>query len=557
MKVTENSTYRLMQTNLDRITTDLQDLRYQGATGLKLNAPSDDPSAVRPVLTTRTQISRTDRYIETMGVAADKMESTDGHLEHVENLLQRVKEIGVNAINGAMSDSDLEALADEVDQLREELLDAANAMVDGKYIFAGYQENTIPFVENPNYDADLWDEDNPNTWPYLYQGDSNPTELEITSGELIETNLTGNDLFFGISNSTIQAGIPDQPPIPGGIEQGGTMLDTGGTITIVTNGVTTVTPAMSDDGVNFALVAANAIDSTLSGNDTGVSVTVNSSETASSGDFTATTGAYSLTVNGESLVSSPASSAYQFDSQLNDFIDDQINLDATSAGGSITDGDAWFTDSNGTVIEINGSAQTGDLTFSSADGANLIVTESTSAAGEGFTTASYHNTTDTTFGTIDIGTNAPYDVDISGAGLTSVGLQAGPTTLDAATAYSPDEDRMDMFSALTRLEEALRGSNEDDPDGAGGGISQALENLELVGDQERRLRSRLGNRASRVETATSHQEDFKIDLEQVLSRYQDADAIDVFNEIVKQETAYQAALSITARVSEISILNYF
>ncbi|SHH56371.1 flagellar hook-associated protein FlgL [Desulfofustis glycolicus] len=334
MKVTENSTYRLMNTNLNRITNNLQDLRNQGATGLKLNEPSDDPSSIRPVLTTRTQIRHTERYLETMGVTLDKMQATDGHLEHVENIMQRAKEIALNAVNGAMSESDLQTLADEVVQLREELLDSANAMIDGKYIFSGFAENTKPFVENPAYDPALYDPADSTTWRYLYQGDANPTELEITPGELLEVNLTGNNLFLGVSD-------------------------------------------------------ANWVDA------------------------------------------------------------------------------------------------------------------ATPAAGQ------------------------------------------------------PEPGRVDLFSVLTRLEEAIRANNIDDPLGEGGGIQNNIENLEIAADQERRLRSRLGNRATRVESAIAHQETVLVDLEQILSRYQDADAIATFNEIVKQETAFQAALNVTSRVSKISILDYF
>lgn len=330
MKVTENSTYRLMNTNLNRITNTLQDLRNQGATGLKLNQPSDDPSSIRPVLTSRTQIRHTERYLETMGVTLDKMQATDGHLEHVENVMQRAKEIAINAVNSGLSESDLATLADEVVQLREELLDAANAMIDGKYIFSGYAENTKPFVANPAYDPATYDLADRATWPYLYQGDANPTELEITPGEYLQANLTGNDLFLGISN------------------------------------------------------------------------------------------------------------------------------------------DNW----NGGSIES-------------------------------------------------------------------------------------DPGRVDLFSVLTRLEEAIRAGNVDDPAGPGGGIQEAIDKLEVGADQERRLRSRLGNRATRVEAAIDHQQTVLVDLEQILSRYQDADAIATFNEIIKQETAFQAALSVTSRVSQISILDYF
>lgn len=346
MKVTEGTTYRMLQSNLGRISTRLENLRSQGATGIKLNKPSDDPAAIRPVLTTRTQIRNTERYLETMGVSLDKMEATDGHLDHVENILQRVKEITINAINGSLSTADTTVLADEVAHLRQELLDAANGMVDGKYIFGGYNESTKPFVVNPNYNPNPpTDPLNPNppydpadstTWPYIYQGTPNPTELEITPGEYLQTNLTGNNLFMGISDSVMQAGGPTPPAV-----------------------------------------------------------------------------------------------------------------------------------------------------------------------------------------------------------------------------YASDAGRIDIMSVLTRVEEALRAGNIDDPLGAGGGLQQQMDNLDIAADQNRRLRSQLGNRASRVETAMTHQEDVLIDLDQILSRYQDADAIETFAEITKQETAFQAALSITSKVSKISILDYF
>lgn len=552
MKVTEASTYRLMNTNLDRITNTLQDLRNIGATGLKLNEASDDVSAIRPVITTRTEIRSADRYIETMGVSLDKMEATDGYLDQVENILQRVKEIGITAVNGSLSDADFETLADEVTQLKEEMLDAANAMIDGKYVFSGYQENTIPFVENPDYDPDLWDASNPNTWPYLYQGDNNPTNLEITPGELIEVNITGNDLFFGISNATIDSGIPTEPPLTG-IQQGTTMTGVADTFTITAGGVTT-TIDTTDTSINYAQQIADAMDSDISGNTTGLSVTVNASSTEESGELVPTTDPYTLTVNGMDIASAPATSAYQLDYQIDSFIQSQIEADPTSAGGSIADGDAWFYDTNGTLIEINGSAQSGDLSFRAADGADITVTETTTP-GTGFTSASYNNSTTTTYGTIDIGTNSADSVVLAGSGLASVGLTAA--TLDPADQYPPDSGRLDLFSALTRMEEALRAGNVDDPDGAGGGVSQNIENLEIGADQERRIRSRLGNRAARVEDAQDYQEEVKVDLEQILSRYQDADVIEIFNEIVQQETAYQAALNITSRVSQITILDYF
>jgi flagellar hook-associated protein 3 FlgL len=323
MKATQGTTYRMLGSRLNDVSNDLERLRMIGATGKKLNKPSDDPASIRPVLNTRKQLSNVDRYLETMGKSLDTMQATDGHLEHVENIMQRAKEIMTNVINGSLNDADRTVLADELVNLRKELLDAANGSVDGKYLFAGYQEDTKPFIENPAYDPLLYDPNNSSTWPYVYQGDENATSLEITTGELIQVNLTGNNLFFGTSNWD------------------------------------TANPALN----------------------------------------------------------------------------------------------------------------------------------------------------------------------------------------------STDPGRYDLFLELTQAEEAIRANNLPD-------MQTSLGDLEGAAEQNRRLRSQLGNRASRVETAMDYQEGVRVDLKQVLSRYEDADAIEAFNAIVQQETAFQAALSVTSKVSQLSILDF-
>lgn len=53
-----------------------------------------------------------------------------------------------------------------------------------------------------------------------------------------------------------------------------------------------------------------------------------------------------------------------------------------------------------------------------------------------------------------------------------------------------------------------------------------------------------------------HLEGVRIDLEQILSRYEDADILAVLTEIMQTETAFEGALKVTAQVSRLSILDY-
>ncbi len=184
MKVTQMSTYRSIQFNLDRTSDSLNQLYLQASNGKRLQRPSDDPSAIGPVLSSRTQIVTSDRYMKTIASTQDGLDILDGYLDGTETLFTRAKEIAVSGLNGALSAEDLQTLADEVDQLQTELMDIANAKVDDKYIFAGYAETTQPFSGNP----------------VVYNGTSDHKLVEVSSGQTVQTNLSGDELFMGPIN---------------------------------------------------------------------------------------------------------------------------------------------------------------------------------------------------------------------------------------------------------------------------------------------------------------------------------------------------------------------
>lgn len=197
MKATQLTTYRSLQAFLDKTSDRLQTLQLRAATGKKLNRPSDDPTAISPVLSARTQIMAADRYMETIATGLDRFNNMDGYLDGMQNTMIRLKEIAIAGVNGTLSPSDMETYAGEVRQLRESLIADANANVDGKYLFAGFAEKTVPFVLNPAYDPSTYDPADNTTWPVVYQGDGGVVEFEIAPNELIGVNVTGDRLMQG------------------------------------------------------------------------------------------------------------------------------------------------------------------------------------------------------------------------------------------------------------------------------------------------------------------------------------------------------------------------
>jgi flagellar hook-associated protein 3 FlgL len=184
MRATQMTTYRSLQTFLNRSNEQLQNLQLQIASGRKLNRPSDDPTAISPVLSARTRIQSADRYMETIASGLDRITQMDSYLDAIQNNLVRLKEISIAGVNGALSAADMTTYAEEVAQLRQSLLADANASVDGKYLFAGFAESTRPFTENED-------------GAVIYNGDNGVIEFEIAPNELIAVNLTGAQLMQG------------------------------------------------------------------------------------------------------------------------------------------------------------------------------------------------------------------------------------------------------------------------------------------------------------------------------------------------------------------------
>lgn len=193
MKATMGMNYRMLAYNLESISNKLYDLRQQSVTGKKLNKPSDDPAAIRPVLHYGVQIKMTERYLDHMAVAKGNMELLDSNLGHIEDIMVRAKEIGIAAINGTANDEDLQTFANQIASLFDEMLQAANSQPTGQFIFAGYKNKTIPFTQNTAHNPD-----DSSTGPLVYyHGDNNNRTLEIAPGNYIQISLTGNTLFLG------------------------------------------------------------------------------------------------------------------------------------------------------------------------------------------------------------------------------------------------------------------------------------------------------------------------------------------------------------------------
>ena len=137
MRITQQMLSSNMVTQMNRNLTNLEKANQQVSTGTRINKPSDDPMGTEKSLKLSSQLADNEQYERNTDYAMSWMEMTEQSLSSISNLMQRASELGVQASNGTNSAQELETMAKEFKQLREELKGLANTKLDGKYIFNG------------------------------------------------------------------------------------------------------------------------------------------------------------------------------------------------------------------------------------------------------------------------------------------------------------------------------------------------------------------------------------------------------------------------------------
>jgi flagellar hook-associated protein 3 FlgL len=127
-------TYANLQSSLER-SARLQD---RLSSGRQLSSPSDAPGQSASAMQLRTSLRATEQYVRNADDAGGWLAAADTALRGVTEALQRARDLAVQGANtGTAAPSARQALADEVQELRETVLGLANTTYLGRPVFGG------------------------------------------------------------------------------------------------------------------------------------------------------------------------------------------------------------------------------------------------------------------------------------------------------------------------------------------------------------------------------------------------------------------------------------
>jgi flagellar hook-associated protein 3 FlgL len=169
--------------DLRRVQERLANAQSQVSSGKRIEKPSDDPLGAERAMRLNDKLESTSAYRTAVDESRSWLDATDSALDSLNQIVQHVRELTLQAANGSTSDAGRQAIKQQIDQLTEEAKSTLNSAYDGRYVFSGTKTDTPP------YSAATGD---------AYQGDAAPVVRQIGPGVSVQVNVTGDDVLSGL-----------------------------------------------------------------------------------------------------------------------------------------------------------------------------------------------------------------------------------------------------------------------------------------------------------------------------------------------------------------------
>jgi flagellar hook-associated protein 3 FlgL len=150
------------------------------SSGKRIQKAEDDPFGTGRALFLRNQVGDLAQYQRNVDEAQGWLEANDIAMDNITSLMQRARELTVQAANGTLDQTSLNGIAAEIAQIRDSVREQMNAKFAGRSVFSGTLTLSDPYPPGP---------------PYTYAGNDDVIQRTIGDGQAIDLNIRGWEAF--------------------------------------------------------------------------------------------------------------------------------------------------------------------------------------------------------------------------------------------------------------------------------------------------------------------------------------------------------------------------
>lgn len=161
----------------------------------------DDPVAAAHSVRFKSALTRLTKFADNVGTIQSQYRTAEGYMQETVNILQRVREIAVTGAHGTFSKQQTTYMAEEVNQLLNELVEIGNARgPKGTYLFAGDRNQSEPFR---TVEGHVREGVGKVITDVEYVGTIHNSQAEISDGSYVNTGVVGNRVFWAEQQTLI------------------------------------------------------------------------------------------------------------------------------------------------------------------------------------------------------------------------------------------------------------------------------------------------------------------------------------------------------------------
>ncbi|MDO7816068.1 flagellar hook-associated protein FlgL [Helicobacter pylori] len=180
MRVTFGSKYNQMNNYQNALQNKINDANTQIASGLKIRYGYQNSDINNQNLKFQYEENTLDQGIDVAQNAYTSTLNTDKALQEFSKTMETFKTKLIQSANDVHSETSRAAIANDLERLREHMINVANTSIGGEFLFGGSKVDRPPIDSNGKY-----------------HGNGEDLNALISSDNLVPYNISGQDLFLG------------------------------------------------------------------------------------------------------------------------------------------------------------------------------------------------------------------------------------------------------------------------------------------------------------------------------------------------------------------------
>ena len=170
MRVTGSSFTDSLVNQLNLLASQQYRLQNQAASGMRIQAPGDDPAGMQQALGLQTDSSNVTQFSQNITTLQTRANAAYNAISALKTISDRIGEI-TTGVDGTTSPQAMQADATEVTQLIQQAVQIMNSKNGDQYLFGGTASGSPPFT--------VATDANGNVTGVTYNGNANVTESQI------------------------------------------------------------------------------------------------------------------------------------------------------------------------------------------------------------------------------------------------------------------------------------------------------------------------------------------------------------------------------------------